>query len=135
MRAWGNLTDLVLAALREHGPMTRIEIERELGIENENHIGQIVGRICKPVVRGPEVGKKRAHICGWTRHDDEGKRYTRPIYKAGHGKNSPKPPPLDMNQVKREYWKRRRDRLMQASVFRLGENVSTVMRADWREAA
>ena len=134
-RAWGNLTDQALAALREHGPMTRVEIERELGIvDGSQHLAQIMCRLLKPVQRGPEPGKKRVHICRWTREDDVGRRYLRPVYKIGHRPDAPKPAPLTSKQIKAEYWARRRDRLMGASVFRLGGPVSAVMRSDWSES-
>lgn len=136
MRAWGNLMDQVIAVLREHGPMTRAEIERELGIENaKEHLGQIMSRLLKVVKRGECVGQKRAHICRWTRDDDVGRRYLRPVYKLGNRPNAPKPEPLTSKQIKQEYWARRRDRLMASSVFRLGGRVSAVMRSDWKEAA
>jgi hypothetical protein len=57
------------------------------------------------------------------------------VYKLGHGENKPKPPPRTKKENNARYWGKRRDRLQNASVFRIGSPSSFLMRKDCREAA
>jgi hypothetical protein len=112
--AWGNATDRILAALREHGPLTRVQAQQLAGIDKHT-AGQVFTRLLRVTKRstqaGLEVGKRRAHISGWTSEHEGARDYLRAIYKLGDGKDAPRPKPKCMLKVKREYWKRRKQRL------------------------
>lgn len=108
--AWGNATDRILAALREHGPLTRAQAQELAGVDKHT-AGQVFTRLMRVTLRGENVGQRRVHICDWVRTQDGARDYLRPVYELGDGPDKPRPKPKSMKQVKREYWARRKARL------------------------
>lgn len=110
--AWGNVIDRILLSLRDDGPATRAQLERRLGLDQKS-AGQCMTRLVQIMARPVAVkGRRRAHICGWSRGEHEGCRdYPRPIYAFGHGANAPKPARQTSKAVKARYWQRRKERL------------------------
>lgn len=87
IKAYGAAKIATLKALLEHGPMTRIVLERMTGIPKAS-MGQVISSLHK---RSARYGK-RVHIVGWER-DAAGhrKRYPRAVYAFGPGRDMPKP--------------------------------------------
>lgn len=120
--AWGNLTDRILAALRDDGPMVGAEIARHVGDPDVEKISKICRRMtARKCGNGPQKGQLRMHICGW-RWDAEGvRRYPRPEFKFGPGQNRPRPEPTgDQRRIERnDGYRIRAQRLKASSIFRL----------------
>lgn len=108
--AYGNVADRILLLLAEEGPLTRVEIERHLGNIDKNTAGSVISRLNRIVKRGPNVGERRVHVCGWQHYSDVSRNYLRPVYALGHGENKARPSAKCMLKVKREYWARRKQR-------------------------
>lgn len=112
-RDWGALTERILNAIEECGPMTRSELERHLNVKKEE-FGGVIGKLVKPGKTIPQ----RAHICDYT-HDEEGsRRYPRAVYAFGPGVNKMKPK-ADPKAVKARYNKTALGKVRNASVFNL----------------
>jgi len=53
------------------------------------------------------VAMKKAHIVRWEHTDFVGRRYPRPVFKIGPGKNARKPKPMTAAKSAQRYRKRR----------------------------
>lgn len=104
-RPFGQNTDLVLALLAE-GPKTARQLRNETGL-SKSIISSIISRLR---AAGPD-GVARAHVAGWVRDDELRKAYPMQVYAAGPGRDAKKPPPKPRNQISREYWQRRKQRI------------------------
>lgn len=94
---YGDVVELILSALGEFGPMSRIEIGDHLKIDR-NTISSVTSRMTRASVRTP----KRLHIVRYV-HDHEGQRtYPRAVYAIGD-KPDAKRPVSDSKAAKRRY--------------------------------
>lgn len=101
---WGALSDLILAALHDYGPMTRAEIYQTLNLPDKES-GGVLSRLLKPRLR--PKGPKRIYIKDWVFDEPEQRRYPRPVYALGDKQNKPKPKASHANDVRRWYRKKR----------------------------
>lgn len=108
-RPFGSTANAIRALLRDFGPMTRIELQREVGIPRDR-VSAVVSRIH---TRG------EIHIQSYTYDDESGRRYPRAIYAWGPGENAAKPK-ADKKEVGRRSKRVTRTRIMTSSVFNLG---------------
>jgi hypothetical protein len=114
MEKWGSVTEEILAALQEVGPMTRKEICDHLQ-RNKQAIGAVVSRLSKATPQRP----KRVYIQQYV-YDSEGQRcYPRAVYALGDRKDATRPK-RDQKAVKRRYWARQSTIMRANSVFNLG---------------
>lgn len=111
---WGELTNLILAAVRDYGPMTRSEIEQHIGAK-PYAIGGHISRMTRPTKAVPQ----RLHISGYTRDAEGARLYLRAVYAYGPGDNKPKPPGYN-NKARSAYYKMQIDQVRNSSVFNLG---------------
>ncbi len=115
--AYGDATRRVLAILREDGPMTRREIETQIGA-GKNLVARLMLSLRS---ESPRYGK-RVHISGWV-YDAEGQgRYPRPVYAIGPGRDVKKPA-RDADRTNREYEQRKKMLAATNSVFNLARLV------------
>ncbi len=101
---YGSVTERMLAALAELGPMTRSELCRAVGADRQT-CSSIITRLMRP--RQRPVAPRRVHICGW-RDDEEGqRRYLRAVYALGDRPDARKPAYKPrLLAAKRRYWAR-----------------------------
>lgn len=111
---WGELTEQILQAVKEYGPMTRAEIEQHIGVKRYA-IGGYIARMTRPHKTIPQ----RLHISGYTRDAEGARTYLRPIYSLGPGDNKPRPSGYD-NKARAAFYKMQEDRIRNSSVFNLG---------------
>lgn len=114
-KSWGVNVARIELALKEHGPMTRADLEKLLGIPKDR-FGGCLSRMTKNLPLSPQ----RVHICGYV-YDQEGhkKKYPRAVYAHGPGDNKPKP---NANTKRKRviYYQQQINRIRNASVFNLG---------------
>lgn len=108
-RPYGSTKAAVIAALGELGPLTRIEVCRELGLGRE-FVSGVVSRLHR-------IGL--VHISGYVLDDERGKRYPRAQYALGPGRDAKKPAESASKCSSRSQ-KVRRIRIQTSSVFNLG---------------
>lgn len=113
-RNWGELTHLILKAVKDYGPMTRSEIEQHIGVETYS-IGGYISRMSRPTKDTPQ----RLHISGYTRDAEGARKYLRAIYSFGPGENAKKPPGYN-NKARAAYYKMQINQVRNSSVFNLG---------------
>lgn len=110
--AFGSVTEKMLIALREVGPMTCIEICRHIGVPKEK-VGAILFRLKKA---GPQT-PQRVYIKAYV-YDAEGmRRYPRAVFALGEGKHAKKPK-ANPKENRRRYDDKKKLRLN--SVWMLG---------------
>lgn len=114
---YGEIVQKITDVLQELGPMTRIDICTELGIDRMN-VSAVITRMAKPTPTMP----KRVYISHYI-HDVEGARnYPRAVYALGD-KDDAKKPKRDRQKLlesKRRYKDRIRKLNTMNSVFNLG---------------
>lgn len=108
-RPWGSTKAAVVAALAELGPLTRIEVCREVGLGRE-----FVSAVLSRLHRSGE-----AHVAGYVFDDESGRRYPRAQYAIGPGKDA-KRPPRKAAEVNVRSQRATRARIQTSSVFNLG---------------
>ena len=87
---------------------------------SDSDVRKALTRMAQPSKRGPNKGLRRAHVSNWV-WDAEGARdYPRPVYKLGHGRNVPKPPPRQRKDVVRQWAQKARKHQTHNFVFNLG---------------
>lgn len=79
-------TVLAIEILLSAGPMTRSEIEDELGVGKAQ-----VSAVLTRMRRRDKAGVKRIHITRWVFTHDHGRRYPRAVYAIGDKKCQTKP--------------------------------------------
>ena len=109
-RAWGNNSDRVLAYLRENGPSTSWQIQKDLEIPR-NVASQAIKRLRMVMQRGEFAGQRRVHIHGWTREQEGAKNHLRAIYAVGDGKDARSPGAKCILLANRQWRARRKERL------------------------
>lgn len=102
--------DQCLALLREHGPMTARDLAHEIGTAVSNIRAKL------------STHRDRWHVCGYQREEVDGRLYPRAMYRAGHGADAPKPPPLTGTMYSRRHRARKRGTVN--SIFALGTPVN-----------
>lgn len=128
-RPWGQLVDLVKLTLKEEGPATAADLAQRLGATRYD----VHAAASKLMKDRPRAGPRCVYVKAWI-YDAEGQRnYPRPLYALGVKPDAPRPK-ADQNAVKRRYWARRKARLMNADIFRVGGESSPLMRKGQREA-
>ncbi len=122
MRSTGRI-EAILDALRDYGPMTRVDIELTLGFTKEQ-----VSRLLLCIVTESPRRPQRAHITHYV-HDQEGqKRYPRAVYAFGPGENA-KPPKRDTKATQKRSRDKRKLLLATNSVFNLARSIPYAARA------
>lgn len=111
---WGELTEQILQAVKEYGPMTRAEIEQHIGVKRYA-IGGYISRMTRSYKTVPQ----RLHISGYTRDAEGARPYLRAIYSYGPGDNKQKPPGYN-NKARSAYYKMQIDQVRNSFVFNLG---------------
>ena len=125
MRDEGEIVALILKALKDYGPMTRVELEGVVGVAKDQ-LSPIVSRMNKFTFK---CGK-RIHIKAWS-YDAEGeRRYPRAIYALGDGVDATKPKEARI-EIRRRYDARRKLKYTTNSVFNLGKTRDQI-RAELR---
>lgn len=95
--AWGQATDLILAALREIGPCT-VRTAADWAEVPYDTARRALQRMARDV-----AARRRVHICRWTYDGTELERpYLRPVYAIGPGRHADRPPPREYRDVRRE---------------------------------
>ena len=110
----GDRVRRALEALAELGPMTRAEIEVEIGIDK-----RFAGRLASALNHASPKFPKRIYIKTWIYEAEGARRYPRAVYAIGSRPDAPKPA-RDIAGAKARYWAKRRDQMRYASVFHLG---------------
>lgn len=127
--AWGQRLEDILACLNEHGPLPAVEIAKLVGAPEPEVVSKICRRACTVPLDGET--KLRMHIHAWQREGGPGvRRYIRPVYRAGHGVNVPKPAAGDRNEQRNETMRAHLRRMRMSSVFRLGAFGAAVLRGE-----
>lgn len=85
MSAWGQTTDLVLLTLRELGRGSAAAVAEEADLEIEP-VRKALARMA-----GAPVGERRAHVVAWCDECVGQRRYPRPVYAWGPGRNVRRP--------------------------------------------
>ena len=114
MRGWGSTVLAIEIVLSQQGPMTRSQIEDELGV-GKNQVSAVLTRMR----RRDKSGVKRIHIKSWAHEHEGGRRYPRAVYAIGD-KPCKQKPKVDRNEVKRRYVEGKRSALKANFVFNLG---------------
>lgn len=121
VRAYGNLTDRILAILQEHGPSTAADVYMEMPETPRNHIRMTLGRLTAACMHGPHAGTRRAHIQAWVYDAENARSYPRPLYALGNKPDAPKPKPRSTTKAAaRVYRSKYRNMVTRNSVFNLG---------------
>lgn len=121
--AFGQVCDLLLALVAENGPQTQADL-RQLTGKTKQQISSAIHKLTSDLER---IGPRRMHISAWVWDADGERCYPRAVYAIGNKPHKPKPK-ADQLAVKRRYWARRRERLTAASIFRLGQPSTGLMR-------
>lgn len=112
-RNWGELITKIMVAIKDYGPMTRVEVQEHLGLTKYD-FGGCLARMCKETPTMPQ----RLHICGYTRDHERARKYPRAIYAHGPGENARKPPRTRKRDRMQSY-KVQINRVRNSSVFNL----------------
>ena len=114
MRGWGSTVLAIEIVLSQQGPMTRSQLEDELGVGKAQ-----VSAVLTRMRRRDKSGVKRIYIKSWTHEHEGGRRYPRAVYAIGD-KPCKQKPKVDRNEVKRRYVEGKRTALKANFVFHLG---------------
>ena len=113
-RGYGATVLAIEIALSQQGPMTRSQIEDELGVGKAQ-----VSAVLTRMRRRDKSGVKRIHIQSWQYTHEGGRRYPRAVYAIGDKPCKQKPKP-DLMANKRRYIAGKRGALKANFVFHLG---------------
>lgn len=100
MKAWGQVTDLVLLALAEIGRGTYHDVADAADIDPES-----VRKALDRMARVP-FAKRRVHIVSWSTDMPGARNYPRPVYAPGKGGNAKRPAPVSHTDATRNYYQR-----------------------------
>jgi hypothetical protein len=123
-------TDRILRLLAELGPMTRAEIERELGPHAKN-VSSLVSLLCQVRPANP----RRAHISGWVFDMENKQRYPRAVYALGDLPNVKRPKPKTRAEVLRRYRAKRKAKYQFNSIFNIARSPDGLPKVRVRKAA
>jgi DNA-binding MarR family transcriptional regulator len=113
-RGFGATVLAIEIILSQQGPMTRSQIEDELGL-GKAQVSAVLTRMRR---RGKD-GVKRIYVIRWVDSHEGGRRYPRAVYALGDRKCATKPKP-DLTANKRRYLQSKRSVLKGNFVFNLG---------------
>lgn len=102
----------ILAALGEHGPMTREEVASFMECDRS-----LVSPVLSRLNRRLKTAPKRVHIVAWRQDRSVSRLYLRAVYALGNKPDKKKPPP-NRGEAQRRY--RARNKAQVSSVFDLG---------------
>lgn len=120
-RYTGN-TQRILRMLEELGPMTRLEICRELE-PNAQNISSLMSALLREQPRNP----RRIHICGWTFEIEGERHYPRAIYAIGGDKpDAKRPKPLKRAEIVSRYRNSLKAKYKTNSVFNLARTQEEI---------
>ena len=109
---------LILEALRDYGPMTRVDLEQLLGL-TKAQTSRLMSCIIFESARRPQ----RAHIQNFI-YDQEGQKpYPRAVYAFGPGANA-KRPKRDSPAVQRKSRLKRKNIISMNSVFNMAMGIA-----------
>lgn len=111
---WGSTVNQVHKALEELGPMTRIEICAQLGLDR-NLVSAVISRMSRAGALVP----KRLYVERYVYDSEHGRHYPRAVYAIGD-KPDAKKPKRDQRAVRKRYRERLRSQMTMNSVFNLG---------------
>lgn len=115
MSRWGIRSLQVLDVLTQFGPMTKVAIAKELGLES-SQLGGTITNLMKRCVRPKRP--RQIHIASWTDEHDGERCYPRAVYAIGN-KPDAEQPAVDPS-VRRKVARAKRIQLERAvSVFSL----------------
>lgn len=103
MRAWGNNTDRLLAALDEFGPLTMTQLMEYLGLGKAT-VSPLLTRLRTGKTGAARPAPKRIYICRWVSGLPGKKNHLRPVYALGRLPDAPKPAPKPKWQTNAEQW-------------------------------
>lgn len=110
---YGEIVSQILQALKDYGPMTRIELCDALNTTRKS-VSAVMTRLNRPSPRVP----KRIYVKSYV-YDHEGQRYyPRAVYDLGD-KPDAKPPGADPVSARKRYLQRKKMRYTANSVFNL----------------
>lgn len=122
MRSSGRI-EAILETLRDFGPMTRVDLELTLG-----YTKQQVSRLTLCIITESPRLPQRAHILTYVEDQEGQKRYPRPVYAYGPGRNAEKPK-SDPKAVQKRSRDRKRRLTATNSVFNLARGIPYAARA------
>jgi hypothetical protein len=114
-------TQRILRMLDELGPMTRLEICRELE-PNAQNISSLVSALLREQPRNP----RRIHISGWTFEIEGERHYPRAIYALGDRPDAKRPRPLSRTEIVARYRAALRTKYQTNSVFNLARTQKEI---------
>lgn len=91
-------TQRILRMLAELGPMTRLEICRELEPNAQN-----ISSLVSALLREQPCNPRRVHISGWICEIEGGRRYPRAIYALGDKPDAKRPRPMKRAEIVARY--------------------------------
>lgn len=110
---YGEIVSLILQALKDYGPMTRIELCDVIDTPHKS-VSPVLTRLNRASPRSP----KRVYVTSYV-YDHEGQRYyPRAVYDLGD-KPDAKPPGADPVSARKRYLQRKKMRNTANSVFNL----------------
>lgn len=113
-RGYGATVLAIEILLSQNGPMTRSQIEEELGVGKAQ-----VSAVLTRMRRRDKSGVKRIHVKSWVHEHEGGRRYPRAVYAIGD-KPCKQKPKADSRANKRRYLAGKRTALKANFVFHLG---------------
>ncbi len=100
MSAWGQVTDMVLLMLTEHGPRTAQSVAALADVDYDP-VRKALNRLANE-----PFATRRAHIARWDRALAGERNYPRPVYAIGRRGNAKRPPPISHTDASRAYHQR-----------------------------
>jgi hypothetical protein len=130
-KGWGSVVEMALIALKEEGPMTRIELSEHLGLPRDDL--SVLSRMSKPQKTIPKL----IHIAGWSRALEFGgyRRCLRPVYAVGNKPDAKKPPNEPNRIAGLRAYRKKRDMGRMNSIFNLGLSAKEAEQSQRKKAA
>lgn len=122
MRSSGRI-EAILQALKDYGPMTRVDIELTLGLTKEQ-----TSKLMSCIVNASPRKPQRAHILTYVEDQEGQKRYPRAVYAYGPGPIAQKPK-RNPNAIQKRSRDKRKLLLATNSVFNLARSIPYAARA------
>lgn len=119
---WGSVAARILMALEEHGPMTRAEVGKALGV-GRTAVSAVITRMRMPTKTLP----KRIYIMSYVYEADGLRYYPRAVYAVGDQRDARKPK-ASRKTVRRRYDERVRMRMTGNSIFNWGQPRSEYLK-------
>ena len=114
-RNYGELSALIINAIDQLGPMTRIELQAHIS-EGAGGVSSVLSRLRKPQKTTP----KRVYIKTFVHDQENARTYPRAVYALGD-KPDAKRPRMSRLEIRRRYDAKRKKRYTMNSVFNLSK--------------